>query len=138
MFQRLGIPQVVGFIVMGVLMGSSFLNVVPLELVDELGFVSEIALGLIGFDMGSHLLLGDLASATAPAATVDVLAEYDAQGPLTTSLLAVVGMDDALALLLYSIAAAVAESMLAGSGAPSLVSILELPRSKSAGRFSWV
>ena len=35
--------------------------------------------------------------------------------------------DDALALLLYSIAAAVAESMLAGSGAPSLVSMLELP-----------
>ncbi len=169
MFQRLGIPQVVGFIVMGVLMGSSFLNVVPLELVDELDFISKIALGLIGFDMGSHLLFGDLrrmgrsilwillfeavgtfalvtagiyaitqswhtafifgalASATAPAATVDVLAEYDAKGPLTTSLLAVVGMDDALALLLYSIAAAVAESMLAGSGAPSLVSMLELP-----------
>mgnify|MGYP007051338608 CR=1 len=43
-----------------------------------------------------------LASATAPAATVDVLAEYEAKGPLTTSLLAVVGMDDALALVLYS------------------------------------
>ncbi len=38
MFQRLGIPQVVGFIVMGVLMGSSFLNVVLLELVEELDF----------------------------------------------------------------------------------------------------
>jgi Kef-type K+ transport system membrane component KefB len=168
-FQRLGIPQVVGFIVMGVFLGTSFLNIVPLALAEELTFISEIALGLIGFDMGSHLLyrelrelgrsillillceavgtfvlvtagiyaitqswhtafiFGAVSSATAPAATVDVLAEYDAKGPLTTSLLAVVGMDDALALLLYSIAAAVAESLLAGSRAPSLLSILELP-----------
>jgi len=168
-FQRLGSPQVVGFIVMGVILGTSFLNIVPLKLVEELTFISEIALGLIGFDIGSHLLLGELrklgrsilfillfeavgtfalvtagiyvitqswhtalifgalSSATAPAATVDVLAEYDAKGPLTTSLLAVVGMDDALALLLYSVSAAAAESLLASSGAPSPLTILKLP-----------
>lgn len=40
--QRIGIPQVVGFILVGVLLGSSFLNVVPLALVHELAFVSEI------------------------------------------------------------------------------------------------
>ncbi len=32
LFQRIGIPQVVGFIVIGVVLGPSFLNVVPLEL----------------------------------------------------------------------------------------------------------
>jgi NhaP-type Na+/H+ or K+/H+ antiporter len=58
---------------------------------------------------------------------VDVLAEYDAKGPLTTTLLAVVGMDDALALVLYSIAAAFAESLLAESGLPSLGQIVRLP-----------
>ncbi len=168
-FQRIGIPQVVGFIVIGVVLGTSFLNLIPLELSEELAFVSQIALGLIGFDIGSHLLFselrgmgrsilvivlseafgtfflvtigvylitdswptallfGALASATAPAATVDVLAEYDAKGPLTTSLLAVVGMDDALALILYSISAALAESLLARSGPPSLLHIIELP-----------
>ncbi len=168
-FQRLGIPQVVGFIVMGVLLGTSFLNIVPLELTKDLTFISEIALGLIGFDIGSHLLFselrklgrsiifillsevigafalvtvgtyaitqswhtalifGALAAATAPAATVEVLAEYEAKGPLTTSLLAVIGMDDALALVLFSLAAALAESLLSGSGAPSLLHILELP-----------
>jgi Kef-type K+ transport system membrane component KefB len=168
-FQRLGIPQVVGYIVMGMLLGTSFLNVVPLALADELTFIAHIALGLIGFDIGSHLrfrelrrlgrsllfillfeavgtfvivtlgvyaivrswptalIFGALSSATAPAATVDVLAEYDAKGPLTTSLLAVVGMDDALALLLFSLAAALAESLLIGSGPPSLLSVLELP-----------
>ncbi|MFN2225046.1 MAG: cation:proton antiporter [Anaerolineae bacterium] len=169
LFQRVGIPQVVGFIVVGVLLGPSFLRLVPLSLSEDLYFISEIALGLIGFDIGSHLLFGELrqlgrsllfilifeavgtfvlvtagiwvitrsmytglifgalASATAPAATVDVLAEYDAKGPLTTSLLAVVGMDDALALVLYSLAAAFAESLLARSGAPSLLHVLELP-----------
>ncbi len=169
LFQRVGIPQVVGFIVVGVLLGNSFLRIVPPELIAELAFVSELALGLIGFDMGSHLRLDDLrrlgrsiacillfeavgtfalvtagvyvltrslhtalifgalSSATAPAATVDVLAEYDAEGPLTTSLLAVVGMDDALALLLYSLAAALAESILAQSGSLSLVGIIKLP-----------
>lgn len=169
LFQRVGIPQVVGFIVVGVLLGPSLLNIVPLSLSEQLTFISEIALGLIGFDIGSHLLFrelrqlgrcilfvvlfeavgtfllvtagiwiitrslhtalifGALASATAPAATVDVLAEYDAKGPLTTSLLAVVGIDDALALVLYSVAAAFAESLLTQSGAPSLLQVLELP-----------
>jgi Kef-type K+ transport system membrane component KefB len=169
LFQRIGIPQVVGFIVIGVVLGTSFLNVIPLDLAEELTFISEIALGLIGFDIGSHLLFSDLrrlgrsivyilffeavgtfalvtvgiyiitgswhtalifgalSSATAPAATVDVLAEYDAKGPLTTSLLAVVGMDDALALILYSVAAALAESLLTQSGPPSLFQIAELP-----------
>jgi Kef-type K+ transport system membrane component KefB len=140
-----------------------------LQLSEQLIFISEIALGLIGFDIGSHLLFGELrrlgrsilyillfeavgtfvlvtlgiyllvqswytalifgalASATAPAATVDVLAEYDAKGPLTTTLLAVVGMDDALALMLFSIAAAFAESLLASAGPPSLLQVLELP-----------
>lgn len=169
LFQRLGIPQVVGFIVMGMVLGTSVLNIVPLELVKELTFISEIALGLIGFDMGSHLrfdevrqkgrsiffillfesfgtfllvtagiylitrslhtamIFGALSSATAPAATVDVLAEYDAQGPLTTSLLAVVGLDDAISLLLFSLVAAYTETLLGGSGMPSALQILEIP-----------
>ena len=167
--QRLGIPQVVGFILAGVLLGTSFLNVVPLPLAHELGFITEIALGLIGFDMGSHLrwgeirrlgrsilvilltqgvgtfllvaagvyvltgqvavspIFGALASATAPAATVDVLAEYRAEGPLTTTLLAVVGLDDALSLLLFSFASAIADSLLAHTGSVSLVQLIELP-----------
>ncbi len=169
LFQRFGIPQVVGFIVMGVLMGPSFLNIVPLELTKELTFISELALGLIGFDMGSHLrfrdvrkmggsilfillfealgtfalvsagiylltqslhtalIFGALSSATAPAATVDVLAEYKAKGPLTTCLLAVVGLDDALSLVLYSIAAALTETILSGASSPTLLQMLELP-----------
>jgi len=168
-FQRVGIPQVVGFIVVGVLLGNSFLNIITLEMVDQLSIISQIALGLIGFEMGSHLFMRDmrklgrsillilifeafgtfvlvslgiyalteslytalifgaLASATAPAATVDVLAEYDAEGPLTTTLLAVVGLDDAVSLLLYSIVAAFTGAILTGEGYPSIIELLELP-----------
>jgi Kef-type K+ transport system membrane component KefB len=168
-FQRFGIPQVVGYIFLGTLLGSSFLNIIPLELASDLEFISLMALGLIGFDIGSHLKLdelrrlgksltfillfeavgtwalvsvgvylitrslhtalifGALASATAPAATVDVLAEYDAKGPLTTSLLAVVGLDDALALFLYSITAVIAENVFTGSAYPSIFEMISLP-----------
>ncbi|MFN2220738.1 MAG: cation:proton antiporter, partial [Anaerolineae bacterium] len=59
-FQRIGIPQVVGFILIGVVLGPSLLNLVPLELSDQLVVISEIALGLIGYDIGSHLLFSDL------------------------------------------------------------------------------
>ncbi len=62
------------------------------------------------------LLLGALASATAPAATVDVLWEYKAKGVLTTTLLAIVGMDDAVALILYGFSAAVAKASFLHTG----------------------
>lgn len=175
LFQRFGIPQVVGFIVIGALMGTSFLNIVPLELTEELVFISQIALGLIGYDIGSHLLLSDLrrlgrsilfilvfesigafvlvsgvvylllndwltaimlgavSAATAPAATVDVLAEYDTKGPLTTSILAVVGMDDAMALILFSISAAVVESYLTQTQAVPIWEIMGLPFTEIGG-----
>jgi NhaP-type Na+/H+ or K+/H+ antiporter len=169
LFQRFGIPQVVGFISLGMILGNSVLNVITLDMLDQLAFVSSIALGLIGFDMGSHLrfrelkrlgrsilfillfealgtfalvtggiflitdsfstalLFGALASATAPAATVDVLAEYDAKGPLTTTLIAVVGLDDAVSLVLFSVAAALAESLLTGGGTTTLSETVLFP-----------
>jgi Kef-type K+ transport system membrane component KefB len=166
---RLGIPQVVGFILTGVFLGSSFLDVVPLALAKELGFISEIALGLIGFEIGSHLhfdelrkmgksiifiligevlgayflvgigvylltgsdytglVFGSLAVATAPAATVDVLREYKSKGPLTTTLLAVVGLDDALALLLFSISSSIAVTLLSRLGSVAWLQVIKIP-----------
>ncbi|MBU0676318.1 MAG: cation:proton antiporter [Proteobacteria bacterium] len=58
------------------------------------------------------ILLGALSSATAPAATVDVLWEYKSRGPLTTTILAIVALDDGLALILYGFAFAVAQALL--------------------------
>jgi Kef-type K+ transport system membrane component KefB len=141
--RRFKIPQVVGYILMGVLLGKSVLQWLDPS---SLETVTSVALGLIGFTIGTQLrifelrkigkvimwvafleafgafflvatsvyllrgslfealIFGALASATAPAATVDVLQEYKCKGILTTTLLAVVGIDDAIALLIYGIA----------------------------------
>jgi Kef-type K+ transport system membrane component KefB len=61
------------------------------------------------------LVLGAIASATAPAATANVLWEYKTRGPLTATILAIVALDDALALLLYRGAATGAKALM-GTG----------------------
>jgi len=48
-------------------------------------------------------ILGVLAATTAPAATVAVIHQYRAKGPLTTTLLGVVALDDILGIILFSI-----------------------------------
>ena len=58
------------------------------------------------------ILFGALASATAPAATVDVLWENKTRGPLTSTLLAIVALDDVLALVLYGFASVFAKAMI--------------------------
>jgi Kef-type K+ transport system membrane component KefB/CBS domain-containing protein len=157
-FQKLRIPQVVGYIVIGILIGQSGAKVIDEKTITALTPLSYLALGLIGFMIGGELkkdiiakygkqflyilisegvfafivvtvlagvvgtllfhnagmawavalLLGAIASATAPAATTSVLWEYKARGPLTRIVLGIVAMDDALALLLFALASTVA------------------------------
>ena len=144
LLRKIKIPQVVGYILMGVVLGRSTLNWLDPK---ALSAVTSLALGMIGFTIGSQLRLsqlvkmgrsilwisffeafgafvlvtlavwaltgrlfeglifGALASATAPAATVDVLDEYRCRGVFTTTLLAVVGIDDGIALMIYGVAA---------------------------------
>lgn len=52
--------------------------------------------------MASAITLGAIASATAPAATLMVVKQYKASGPLTRLLLMVVAIDDAVGLVLFS------------------------------------
>ncbi|MCD6328482.1 cation:proton antiporter, partial [bacterium] len=59
------------------------------------------------------LVLGGIASATAPAATVAVIRELKAKGPFTTMLLAIVAIDDAIALLIFAFGLTIAEALLA-------------------------
>ena len=69
-------------------------------------FVSTAFL-LMGNEPGMALIMGPIAAATAPAATILVVQQYRARGPVTTLLLQVVALDDVTALLLYSVSAAV-------------------------------
>ncbi|MBT3294627.1 MAG: sodium:proton exchanger [Verrucomicrobia bacterium] len=173
LFQRLRIPQVVGYIVIGAILGKSgFRFIGDSEILGLLPF-NFFALGIIGFLIGGELhrnvfkrhgrqlvrilageslgaffvvaplvgaalylftrnlslalsfglMLGAISAATAPAATVDVLWEYKTRGMLTTTVLAIVALDDALALLLYSLAASIT-TFLIGMGDSSILGSL--------------
>jgi Kef-type K+ transport system membrane component KefB len=57
------------------------------------------------------MLLGAIASATAPAAILAIVHEYRAKGPLTTILLGIVALDDAIAIFLFDFTSSVASSI---------------------------
>ena len=57
------------------------------------------------------IVLGAIASATAPAATLMVVRQYKADGPLTRLLMLVVAIDDAVGLLLFSVSFGVAAAL---------------------------
>ncbi len=71
------------------------------------------------------IVLGAVASATAPAATLMVVKQYKAKGPLTSILLPIVALDDAVGLVLFAVSFGVAKAFL--SGQISLLSILLEP-----------
>jgi len=73
--------------------------------------VMWLATGKPHVSIAMGLVLGAIASATAPAATANVLWEYKTRGPLTATILAIVALDDALALLLYRGAATGAKAL---------------------------
>lgn len=70
---------------------------------------------LVTGDPAAALLLGAIATATAPAATLDVLKEAGANGPLTRLLFKVVAIDDAWGAILFSICL-VSAQLLTGNG----------------------
>ena len=60
------------------------------------------------------ITLGAIASATAPAATLMVVRQYKADGPLTRLLMLVVAIDDAVGLVLFSVSFGIATALSAG------------------------
>lgn len=74
------------------------------------------ALGFLGEDyLPNVLVLSAIATATAPAATLLVVRQYKAHGPVTETLLPVVAMDDAIGLMIFSVLMAVAQSVASGT-----------------------
>ena len=73
----------------------------------------------------SAITLGAIAAATAPAATLMVVRQYKADGPLTKLLLMVVAIDDAVGLVLFSVSFGIAGALEMGS--ISVVSVILEP-----------
>ena len=77
------------------------------------------------FPLEAAIVLGAVASATAPAATLMVVRQYKAKGPVTDVLLPVVALDDAVGLVLFAISFGVAKAVSAGS--VDIISVLVEP-----------
>ena len=81
--------------------------------------------------MGTYLpfglLMGAIAAATAPPAILAIVRELRAKGPMTTTLLAVVALDDAVAVVLFAIAAAYAAALMGTSTAGSTLAVVAEP-----------
>ena len=71
------------------------------------------------------IVLGAIASATAPAATLMVVRQYKADGPLTRLLMLVVAIDDAVGLLLFSVSFGIASAL--ETGAVNVVGVVVEP-----------
>ncbi len=77
-----------------------------------------------GPDVAAHehlilaLLLGAVAVATAPAAVLHIVRELNARGPLTSTLLAVVAVDDGLAIMIFGMAVSAAHQLVGSGGTP--------------------
>ena len=100
-----------------------FQAVVATILVDAVLIVVAITTQIISIE--AAIVLGAIASATAPAATLMVVKQYKAKGPLTNILLPIVAIDDAVGLVLFAISFGIAKAI--SSGKISLVSILAEP-----------
>lgn len=143
------LPNVTGYILAGVLIGPHVLNLIPNQMVENMCFISDIALAFIAFGVGRFfkreafretgagvfiitlaesllagvlvtllmcyafrldwsfsLLLGAIATATAPASLMVTIRQYRARGNFVNLLLQVIALDDAVCLAAFSLAAA--------------------------------
>ncbi|PKL00299.1 MAG: cation:proton antiporter [Tenericutes bacterium HGW-Tenericutes-1] len=146
------LPSVSGYLVVGLLLGPSLFNMVNSQDVESFEILSEIALSIIAFSIGSEFVIKDMmkygkrifwitlfevigavfvvfavmyfifnqpfafsiviasmSAATAPAATLMVIRQYRANGPLTRTVLPVVALDDVFGIMAFGLALSLAK-----------------------------
>lgn len=82
--------------------------------VDAALIVLHFILGEERFPLSVAIILGAIASATAPAATLMVVRQYKAKGKLTSLLLPIVALDDAVGLVIFAVSFGVARTLISG------------------------
>ncbi len=168
LFEKIKLPHITGYIIVGVVIGLILVLVDMGEIVEHLNVVSSVALGFIAFGIGTELdfaklkksgkevvvitiiqavmasaitiagvmligvslpvalVLGAIATATAPAPIMLLTRKYKARGALTDTLLPLVGMDDAVGIILFGVMLSIANSLNAGTSL-SIIKMLEGP-----------
>ncbi len=79
-----------------------------------LHFILLSATGVDYLPLPACILLGAIASATAPAATLMVVRQYKAKGKLTDLLLPIVALDDAVGLIIFAVSFGISKAMYGG------------------------
>ena len=79
----------------------------------------------VNLPVPAAITLGAIASATAPAATLMVVRQFKAKGPVTDLLLPIVALDDAAGLIIFAVSIGIAQAML--GGAINVISIIINP-----------
>ncbi len=180
--EKIKFPRITGYIIIGILLSPSLLNIISAATIENLDIMTNIALGIIAFLIGGSLhleplrklgrsiawittfqslgawlivtlllvflspfiltipnatlsqtyfpmafIIGAISCATAPAAIMAIIHEYKAKGPLTTTLLAVVALDDAIAVIALAIALGICQPLVSGAGGISLYEMLGVP-----------
>lgn len=124
----------VGFLLGGRLNVTTFRHsgktLLGISLTAALGGAATVFFGLwaLGVDISLALILGCIAAATDPAATVDTVDQQGKKGPFSELLLAIVAIDDAWALVLFSLglAAALALNGITDNGSTSILIVRDL------------
>lgn len=172
---KVKLPNVSGYFVAGLLLGPSFAGLVTASDLNAFAVISEVALAMIAFSIGSEFVWKDLRSlgksifiitvlevagaigvvftvmyfvfgqpfafsiviasmsaATAPAATLLVIRQFRADGPVTRTLLPVAALDDVLGIVAFGIALSLAR-LSVGSADTSLVRMLLQPVGEIVG-----
>lgn len=175
--QRFHLPSVTGYILAGLMLGPSGLEVLTIESVGhQLDHFTQIALMMLAFGIGEHIelrrmqtiakdvayigfiqaivtylfvlvatyvvaqlvsstssqreniilamLLGAIAVATAPAALLLVVRELKARGPFTSTLMAIIAIDDGLCIVVFGITVSIGHQLLGNSTTTPIMGIL--------------
>jgi Kef-type K+ transport system membrane component KefB len=173
------LPSITGYLLVGILVGPSVMNLVTSEDVTQLShIVTPVVLGVIAYMIGGSLplsrikglkrnilvitafesglawlfalvlitflapillpelsldfktalamgiVIGGISLATAPAVTMAIIEEIKAKGPLPTTLLGVVALDDALAIVAFAISIGVGSAILTSAPTDSMLAVL--------------
>lgn len=105
-------------------------GIITITVFEALGAIVLVDLSMIFIfkqPVPFSIVLGAIATATAPAATMMVVRQYKAKGPVVNTLLPVVAIDDAVGIIAFGISTTVAKAILDNSSNVSVAKIILIP-----------
>lgn len=107
--------------------GSSIIVLTICEALGATLVVNLVMIFLLKQSIPFSIMLGAIAAATAPAATIMVIRQYKAKGPLVDTLIPIVAMDDAVSIVTFGVSSAIAKMLISKSENVSIASAILIP-----------